>query len=357
MPRIIFRPNPTPPPFVPPTQSSPLTFTAKVDNSTIQLKTRVGNDEIASPNIQYSLDNGATWVNYEFGETEGYYRDGAIITLNTANDTVMLRGNNEVFSFDNFNYTYFQMTGQLEASGDVTSLMNEVGGDIALTGIGFYNLFVACNSLLTPPNLPSTTLVANCYYGMFSYCGNLSVAPTLPALSLSEFCYYQMFRNCTALVSAPELPATTLTRFCYSQMFDACTALVSAPELPATTLETGCYSNMFRGCTALVNPPAMLATTLAERCCQAMFSGCSNLTQSPNILAVTLVSQCYDEMFYNARKVAQIKAMFLTTPDSSYTANWVKNVATNGTFTKNANATWDVTGVNGIPSGWSVETE
>lgn len=27
-----------------------------------------------------------------------------------------------------------------------------------------------------------------------------------------------------------------------------------------------------------------------------------------------------------------------------------------GTFIKNASATWDVTGVNGIPTGWTVET-
>ena len=357
MPRIIFRPNPAPPPFVPPVQSAPLTFTAKAANSTIQLKMRVSDDSLPSPNVQYSLDNGVVWNDYTFNSTEGYYRDGEVITLNNEGDKVLMRGNNEVFSFDNYNYTYFQMTGQLDASGDVTSLMNEVGGNIALTGIGFYNLFIACNALMTPPNLPSTTLVSNCYSGMFSYCGNLNVAPELPALSLSDFCYYQMFRNRTALVSAPELPATTLNRFCYSQMFDACTALVTATDLPATTLENGCYSNMFRGCTALVNPPAMLATTLAERCCEYMFNGCSKLTKSPELLAETLVSRCYGNMFYGASKLSEIKAMFLTTPGTTYTENWVKNTAASGTFTKNANATWDVTGVNGIPSGWSVETE
>jgi hypothetical protein len=35
---------------------------------------------------------------------------------------------------------------------------------------------------------------------------------------------------------------------------------------------------------------------------------------------------------------------------------WVKGVASSGTFVKNSAATWDVTGVNGIPSGWTVET-
>jgi hypothetical protein len=48
--------------------------------------------------------------------------------------------------------------------------------------------------------------------------------------------------------------------------------------------------------------------------------------------------------------------MFTTTPSTTYTYNWVAGVASTGTFVKNASATWDVSGVNGIPSGWTVET-
>jgi hypothetical protein len=48
--------------------------------------------------------------------------------------------------------------------------------------------------------------------------------------------------------------------------------------------------------------------------------------------------------------------MFITAPSNSYTSNWVSGVSSTGTFVKNAAATWDVTGVNGIPSGWTVET-
>ena len=48
--------------------------------------------------------------------------------------------------------------------------------------------------------------------------------------------------------------------------------------------------------------------------------------------------------------------MFKTTPSSTYTGYWVDGVASNGTFVKNVDATWTTTGVNGIPSGWTVET-
>ena len=41
---------------------------------------------------------------------------------------------------------------------------------------------------------------------------------------------------------------------------------------------------------------------------------------------------------------------------ATYTNNWVNGVASTGTFVKNSAATWDVTGTNGIPTGWTVET-
>ena len=49
--------------------------------------------------------------------------------------------------------------------------------------------------------------------------------------------------------------------------------------------------------------------------------------------------------------------MFLTTPGTSYTGSWLSGVAANGTFVKNKDATWNVTGIHGIPSGWTVLTE
>ena len=113
-------------------------------------------------------------------------------------------------------------------------------------------------------------------------------------------------------------------------MFIDCTGLVSAPELPATQLYASCYYGMFWGCTSLTTAPDLPALTLADHCYWAMFYGCTNLTY--------------------------IKAMFTTTPSNTYTQAWVDGVAPSGTFVKNASATWDVTGTNGIPAGWTVQT-
>ena len=111
-----------------------------------------------------------------------------------------------------------------------------------------------------------------------------------------------MFENCTSLTTAPNLSVTTLMQECYAYMFNSCKSLTTAPVLPAETLIRNCYQQMFRGCTSL----------------------------------------------------NYIKAMFTTTPSGMYTSSWVDGVASSGTFVKNASATWDVTGNNGIPSGWTV---
>ena len=148
-----------------------------------------------------------------------------------------------------------------------------------------------------------------------------------------------------------------LASYCYEYMFRGCTSLTQVPELPATTLAYLCYSAMFYGCTSLTTLPENLlpATTLAERCYGSMFKGCTSLTTAPELPATTLASSCYYEMFSGCTKLNHIRALFTTTPGSKYTSNWVNRVASSGTFVKNYLAEWDVTGVDGIPSGWAVE--
>lgn len=193
-----------------------------------------------------------------------------------------------------------------------------------------------CNSLLFGDNAKTNKSLSGkdyAFYDLFSGCTTIkNVSPNfLPATTLAEGCYYYMFYRCTSLTTAPDLPATTLARQCYYQMFSGCLSLTIAPSiLPATTLARVCYSSMFRGCTSLIIAPELPATTLAE--------------------------MCYKNMFYGCSKLNYIKAMFTTIPLSSCTDSWVSGVASSGTFVKNKNATWNVTGVSGIPSGWTVQT-
>lgn len=180
------------------------------------------------------------------------------------------------------------------------------------------------------------------------------------SLASTERAFAYLFERDANLINAENLvlPATVLSRQAYYYMFSYCTALTKAPkELPATELGNMCYYNMFAHCTSLTDIPSVLpATTLKESCYAAMFAWCSNITTAPELPATTLVNLCYNGMFNYCTKLNYIKAMFTTTPSDSYTSNWVNGVASTGTFVKNRAASWSVTGTNGIPEGWTVQT-
>ena len=146
---------------------------------------------------------------------------------------------------------------------------------------------------------------------------------------LTDYCYDQLFYGCNSLTAAPKLPATKLANYCYRSMFAGCSSLTAAPELPATALAEGCYYEMFYSCTSLINAPDLPATALADYCYSRMFCGCSKLNY--------------------------IKMLATDIPFSSCLDNWVSRVAASGTFVKNKNATWEVTGEDGVPSGWTIQ--
>jgi hypothetical protein len=87
-----------------------------------------------------------------------------------------------------------------------------------------------------------------------------------------------------------------------------------------------------------------------------MFEGCTSLTTAPELPATTLASYCYDSMFYGCSKLNYIKMLATDISATSCLSNWVYNVSPTGTFVKNKNATWTVTGTSGVPSGWTVKT-
>lgn len=174
-----------------------------------------------------------------------------------------------------------------------------------------------------------------------------------------------LFYDTTTLVSAKNLYLdysyqsndSTFTCDTFKYLFSGCTSLIEIPTLP-TTLKNSCFQGMFSGCTSLTNVPANLlpSTILTSNCYMGMFVRCAALTTAPELPATTLVSGCYKNMFERCSLLNYIKALFTTAPNNTYTQNWVNGVAATGTFVKNASATWTTTGVNGIPTGWTVET-
>ena len=243
---------------------------------------------------------------------------------------------------------------------DCTSLVN--APELSATTLASYccnYMFNRCTSLVTAPSvLPATTLATYCYQYMFDGCTSLTTAPELPATKLASYCYRYMFRGCTSLVTAPTLSATTLADECYREMFKGCIRLETAPSvLPATKLADYCYYGMFAGCTGLTSVPTLPATTLTDSCYRRMFQDCTGLTRAPELPATRLAYECYQYMFYNCTSLNYIKCLATDISSSDCTGNWVYNVASTGTFVKDASMTSWTTGESGIPSGWTVVTQ
>jgi len=309
----------------------------------------LGTDYIKS--ISYSTDNGETWSTTN--NTDGKTADLEIIVNANIGDKILWKGDADSFAnSDNDLVSGFISNISVDVYGNIMSLLynddfidkktfksSKTGSFCYLFGNDLKHCKSIDGSGVDIRNaenliLPATTLVDYCYSNMFYECINLVSTPKLPATTLAYECYDSMFSYCSSLTTPPKLPATTLAERCYDNMFATCTSLTTAPELPATALTNGCYSQMFQGCTSLTVAPELPATTLVEYCYQYMFDGCTSLNY--------------------------IKAMFTTTPSGGspnyYTSEWVGGVASTGTFVKNSAATWNVTGVNGIPTGWTVET-
>ncbi|MBQ0085193.1 MAG: hypothetical protein KBS65_03010 [Prevotella sp.] len=197
-----------------------LCIKAEEAGAKVQL-TKKGSPEAVT--IEYSTDEGATWTTVDFSTvvTTGD------ITLTNVGDKVYFRNNgtSATFSQSANNYYQFVMSGNVAASGNVMSLIdNNVESATIPCNYCFYGLFAFCKTLTNAADLklPATTLTGRCYSNMFEFCSALTTAPALPAKTLKEHCYFYMFSNCHSLEKAPELPAETLESSSYGCMFNDC---------------------------------------------------------------------------------------------------------------------------------------
>lgn len=249
--------------------------------------------------IQYSKNNG-TWTSIT--STTG----GTTFSV-VAGDVIRFKGNNATYatkSASTYSNTFAGTTAKVKVYGNIMSF---IAGDNFQTAKTFsstyvFRSFLSFSGVTDAENLilPATALTEGCYLGLLGDT-NITIAPKLPATNLAKSCYWNIFLRCSNLVTPSELPATTMKESCYRAMYYG-TSITTAPDLPATTLATSCYYQMFDQCSKL-NYIKCLATNISA-----------------------------------------------TTP----LTNWVRGVASSGTFVKAASMTSWPTGNNGIPSGWTV---
>lgn len=321
----------------------------------------------AEDGIEYSRNNGATWKKYTQKDSVINLAKDEVIRVrgqrtdykNIGTDEWETPAANPVFWANKLCYL----------SGNIMSLLKDEDNDEStIAANAFSGAFSKGTSTISyidinptePLVLPATVLGDKCYKNMFRNCTNLTTIPELPATTVSIDCYRGMFRQCTKLESVSiTLPAPNLVADCYREMFRGCSKLatVNTDLLPATNLAPRCYQQMFLdcNCTLLTQAPALPATTLQNNCYDEMFGRCTSLTTAPDLPAGTLVAGCYRFMFNGCTSLNSITCLATSISASNCTTSWLNKVAATGTFVKASSMTSWTTGVNGIPSGWTVE--
>lgn len=226
----------------------------------------------------------------------------------------------------------------------------------------YLRMFTDCQSLISAPSICCYYETRDyCYEEMFNGCSSLTNVDldltTNAADTIGESSFFGMFSGCTSLQYTHNFGnIKTVRPHGCAHMYEGCTSLTSATDLPATQLGMCCYESMFEGCTGLVYVMETLpAKGLANGCYKSMFKGCTNLTESPSLPARALVENCYKEMFNGCTSLEYIECYANSTGATNCTESWTNNVSSSGTFVKSTLMTSWTTGINGIPTNWTVE--
>ncbi len=344
-----------------------LCFTdASGSSNTLTLTKYNTNGQAPTTNLEYSIDkvNWNTWV--ETNNVRSY-------TI-PANGKVYLRGDNTAFGYgDNTtDYHNFSSTGNINASGDLMTLLDK-SGNLRTVGVAaFRQIFRNWSNLKTPPSISATIAGRLSFNNAFSYSGITSSPEIFVTETTGQSSFYQAFYHCESLVNAGAIHTTDLTNaHTFSETFYYCTALVKAPSFTLNSINGGTNHcmYMFRRCTNLTNVSALKlnATSLGVASYRGMFFDCKNLVTPPEIMATALSDGNGDaangslaQMFCNCTKLASIKVHFTSWNSGNYTRNWTHGTKSSGTFYKPSslpstkNTSGNTTNPHYIPYNWSV---
>lgn len=135
-------------------------------------------------------------------------------------------------------------------------------------------------------------------------------------------------------------------------------SIISGDSFTAATAMTASYqlANLFRLNYSIVSAENLVlpATTLSDYCYRAMFNMAGMLETAPVLSAATLTIGCYEMMFEDCSSLTAITCLATDISADGCTNSWVNGVASSGTFTKAASMSDWTTGIDGIPSGWTV---
>ena len=286
------------------------------------------------------------------------YNIDTVIELENIGDYVQFQNTSErlgKFSENGCKRVQFVMSGRIDASGNIQSLLNYRKD---CPNWSFIYLFKNCESLISTPEMPATKLGDYCYDEMYSGCSNLKYASKLPASEIPGAAYQAMFKDCINLLKVPKTPKITkIAGSGMHSMFWGCKTIEYGIDIDAYRAEGYCCTYMYHSCIKLNKMPKLNSTILDGYCFMQMFQNCINLKEAELLNATTLGKKCCENMFNGCSSLKSVKVNFTDWQweNENYATNyWLYNISKTGTFTKPSGLPEEY-GVSYIPSGWIVE--
>ena len=175
--------------------------------------------------------------------------------------------------------------------------------------------------------------------------------------------------NIMSLINGNDFSGTSLTSsntYAFYALFKPSdttngSKLISAEDLilPEASCNN-CFESMFWGSKNMIKGPKFIYVTDTEQsgnninCCYNMFKDCILLEEAPELPSDYIPALGYTDMFNGCTNLRYIKCL-ATRAASSNITDWVNGVQTrSGLFIKATNSINWTTGVNGIPTNWTV---
>lgn len=187
-----------------------------------------------------------------------------------------------------------------EGTETTTELINKVndiesGGTSVInpewTDWRYFSYYDNRNDLVAKLKYSDTANGKN-FSNMFYACSSLTTIPQLDTSNGTNF--GAMFNGCRALTSILQLSTSNGTNF--NGMFSGCTALTTISLLNMSSMSGTSYVNMFYNCTALEN--VTFEGTIPVRGNMSVFSSCPNLTVESLMSFINALTNMSDTATY-----------------------------------------------------------
>jgi hypothetical protein len=198
--------------------------------------------------INYSLDDGSTWVSLASNTNSP--------TVNAGNK-ILWKLSGKTASSDNGVGT-FSSTNRFNVEGNIMSLVygDDFLSSTVTSNYQFRKLFYKCTTLESAENLvfPNTVLrKESCMYTFYG-CSSLVLPPSAIYSNNTERmeiqACYMMFKNCTSLIKSGTLYFNTLGSMGLMQMYNGCSSLSEITCLATNISANRCTENWVSGVAA-----------------------------------------------------------------------------------------------------------